>query len=464
MSALAILQDTAGELAELDRIAYAARYQWLSQAKKYQIPPPLEQDWTNWLLIAGRGSGKTRSAAEQLWWWAWTTPNSRCLILAPTSNDCRLTTLEGESGLLSVIPQALVEDYNKSDMIVYLKNGSQIRGISADTYERRRGPQHHYAWCDELAAFQYLEEAWDMMMFGLRLGKSPRVIITTTPKSKDKLIELMESPDSVVDKASTYENLDNLAPTFRKQVLQYEGTRLGRQELHAELIDAEESGVVKREWFKLWPASKPFPEDIMYVVTSYDCAYGEKQTNDFTASTTWGIFKPLDGPTAVLLLDCWQERLSFPDLKPRVLDEWETSYGSGKKQKRCDQIVVEDKAAGISLIQELRRMHLPVVGWNPGRADKMQRLNIAATVIAAGRVWIPESSVRKGFVRDWAEPMISQMCSFPECTHDDLMDSGVQALRYLKDVGWLEINRSPKEEDWDDIYDVIPRKGNPYAQ
>jgi hypothetical protein len=366
--------------------------------------------------------------------------------------------------VLAVCPEFLIEDYNKTDMIIYLKNGSQIRAVSAENPERLRGLNTSWVWVDELAAIQRDEDCWNMMMFGLRLGKSPRIIVTTTPKPRDLLIKIIETPTTVVDRASTYANIDNLSPTFREQILQYEQTKLGRQEIHAEILDAEEGGVVKREWIKLWPNHKPFPEELQFVITSYDCAYGEKQTNDYTACTTWGIFQPLDGPLAVLLLDCWQERLSFPDLKPRVLDEWETSYGSGKKQKRCDLIVIEEKAAGISLLQELRRMHLPVVGWNPGRADKLQRLHIAATVIAAGRVWMPESGNRKGFVRDWAEPLVSQMCSFPQCSHDDLMDAAVQALRYLKDTGWLEINRAPKEDDWDDTYDLMKTRGNPYAQ
>ena len=417
------------------------------------------------LYLAGEAmipTHNTRLAAETLWWWAWSNPKSRCLILAPTANDCRLTCLEGESGLLSVIPQALVEDYNKTDMTVFLKNGSQIRAISADTYERLRGPQFSYAWCDELAAFQYLEEAWDMMMFGLRLGKSPRVIVTTTPKPKDKLIELMDSEDSVVDTASTYENIDNLAPTFQKQILQYEGTRLGRQELHAELIDPEESGVVTRDMFRLWPNGKALP-DFEYIIQSYDCGFKDKEYNDPTAATTWGCFKPLDGPMAVLLIDCWQEKLTFPDLKPKVIEEYQNSYGDGKKQKRPDLILVEDKAAGISLIQELQRAHLPVRGWNPGRADKMQRLQIAATVVAAGRVWLPESSVKSGYVRDWVEPMLSQLCSFPESNHDDFVDSTSMALRFLKDTGWLEINPPPREEDEWYADDAAPKRLNPYA-
>ena len=110
--------------------------------------------------------------------------------------------------------------------------------------------------CDELAAWDYIQDAWDQIMLSVRLGKRTRVICTTTPKPKDLLIELngREGDDVVITRASTHTNLANLSPTFQKQILQYEGTNLGRQEIYAEIIDPEESGIVKREWFQLWPA------------------------------------------------------------------------------------------------------------------------------------------------------------------------------------------------------------------
>jgi len=115
-----------------------------------------------------------------------------------------------------------------------------------------------------------------------------------------------------------------------------------------------------------------------------------------------------------------------------VIEEYETVFGEGKGKKRVDLILVEDKSAGISLIQDLQRAHLPVRAYNPGRADKVQRLNIVANIIARGRVWIPESSQRKGYVRDWAEGFVSQICSFPETTHDDFVDTCVDSLTQVQ--------------------------------
>ena len=131
---------------QYDQLAQIAHAKWVASAHHYQIPPPLEIDYTVWMMLAGRGAGKTRSAAEALWWWCWLVPNSRGLVLAPTSNDVKFTCFEGQSGLLTVIPKELIVDYNKQYNQIKLVNGSSIRGISADSYELLRGPQFHFAW------------------------------------------------------------------------------------------------------------------------------------------------------------------------------------------------------------------------------------------------------------------------------------------------------------------------------
>ena len=447
------------------RLAWAWRMTWLQKAHKHQSLPPGDW-WSIWLLLAGRGAGKTRLAAEQIAWWAYTEPNTRWLVAAPTSADVRGTCFEGDSGLLNVVPKSLISDYNKQHHELRFHNGSLITGIPASEPERFRGPQFHGAWCDELAAWDYLQEAWDQIMFGVRLGTRTRVICTTTPKPKDLIVELIgrEGDDVVLTTATTYANLDNLSANFRKQILQYEGTTLGRQEIYAEIIDPEEAGIVKRDMFKLWPDKKPFPK-FEYIIQSYDVATSEKSQNDPTACITFGVFKPLDSPMSVMVIDCWQDRLQYPDLRPKVIEEYETVFGEGKDRKRVDLLLIEDKSAGISLIQDLQRAHLPVRAYNPGRADKVQRLNIVSNIIARGRVWIPESQNRKGYVRDWAEGFVSQICSFPSTTHDDFVDACTQALRYLRDAGWLEID-PPPEELWDDedFADTGRQKRvNPYA-
>ena len=443
---------------------------WMKSAHKHQIEP-LGEWWAIWLMLAGRGAGKTRAAAETLAQWAWEQPNTRWLVSAPTSGDIRGTCFEGDSGLMSVIPSELIADYNKSLHEIKLINGSFIKGIAASEPERFRGGQWHGAWLDELAAWDYLQDAWDMIMFAVRLGKKTKIIASTTPKPKPLIMELLdrEGDDVAVTKASTYVNVANLAPSFQKQILQYEGTKLGRQEIHAEIIDPEEGGIVKREWFRLWPNGKAFPK-FEYIIQSYDCATSDKTHNDPTGCITMGAFKPMDGGMCVMIIDCWQEHLQYPQLRPKVVDEYEVIYGEGKDKKRVDLLLVEDKSAGISLIQDLRQAHLPVHAYNPGKADKVQRLSIVSNIIRAGRVWVPESSNKKGYVKDWAEGMVSQICSFPEGTvHDEFVDCISQGLRYMRDGGWISIDAPPRDDyDENDVIDAMDFNRhsthvNPYA-
>ena len=440
---------------------------WIKQAHKHQIEPL--GSWNIWLMLAGRGSGKTRAAAETLAMWAWEQPGTRWLVSAPTSGDIRGTCFEGDSGLLSIIPPLLVSDYNKSLHEIKLINGSFIKGIPASEPDRFRGGQWHGAWLDELAAWDYIQDSWDQIQFAVRLGKHTRIIVTTTPRPKPLIMDLVsrEGDDVVITKASTYSNIANLAPSFQKQILQYESTRLGDQEIHGLIIDAEQYGIVKRNWFRLWPNSKAFPK-LEFIIQSYDCATSDKTINDPTGSISLACFKPEDGGMSVMILDCWQEHLQYPDLRPKVISEYEVVYGEGKSRKLVDLILVEDKSAGISLIQDLQRAHLPVHAYNPGRADKLQRLSIVANIIKAGRVWIPESSNRAGFVRDWAEGMVSQICAFPETTHDEFVDCISQGLRYLRDAGWISIDAPPREEiEEEDITDAeifnSRTRVNPYA-
>ena len=147
------------------------------------------------------------------------------------------------------------------------------------------------------------------------------------------------------------------------------------------------------------------------------------------------------------------------DLRPRVIDEYKSVYGD--PGKKVDLVLVEDKASGISILQDLQRAQVPCRAYNPGRADKVQRLHLVANVILHGRVYVPESTVHRGQPRDWAEPLVSQICSFPESERDDLTDTTTQALRLLRDMGFLNFDPVP-DDDYAD--DERQEKVNPYAQ
>lgn len=455
---------------------------WLTEAHPHQIEP--EGDWwTIWLLLAGRGAGKTRCAAEWLWWEAWSNPGHRCLVTAPTAADIRDTCFEGDSGLLNVIPPALLRDYNRSLNEIILTNGSLIKGVPASEPERFRGGQWHAVWADELAAWVYDEEALNMIMFALRLGDKPRLVATTTPKPKALIRNLVgrDGKDVKVTRASTMANLSNLAPTFRDQIMQFEGTTLFRQEALGELIDPEEAGIIRRSWMPLWPAKKPLPVFDL-IVMSLDTAFTEATTDrkdgpDFSACTVWGVFQH-EGMGNVLLLDCWAEQYGLPDLIKRVKRELNVAYGdeqdaaiikplfgsampstSGRKP---DILLIEDKGSGISLRQMLEREGISAYAYNPGRADKLSRLHIVSPVFARRRVWLPESEKAPGKPRTWVEPMLAQLCSFTgngSIKHDDYVDAVSQGIRLCLDKNFL--SAAPKKEELD--FKPFETATNPYA-
>ena len=222
---------------------------WLKTARKKQLAP--EGDWHIWMILAGRGFGKTRLGAEDIAMYAMRYPNSNLAVVAPTHGDLRRVCFGGPSGLLSVIPKECFlkssdqKGYSSSVSEIRLWNGSKITGFAAQEPERLRGPQFHRAWCDELASWRY-PEAFDQLMFGLRLGDNPQCVITTTPKPTKIIKELVERKDAYVTTGSTFENEANLAESALKMLKErYEGTNLGRQELYAEIIEAFEGALWK---------------------------------------------------------------------------------------------------------------------------------------------------------------------------------------------------------------------------
>lgn len=219
-------------------------HDWRFFARNNQIAPT--GNWQTWLVLAGRGFGKTRTGAE------WVREQikqgrSRIALIAPTASDARDVMVEGESGLLAVCwagDRSANGDmlgrpsYEPSKRRVTWANGAVATLFSAEEPERLRGPQHEAGWCDELAAWKYQRETWDMYMFGLRLGNDPRTIVTTTPRPVPLVKELIKDETTQVTKGSTFDNQGNLAPKFLKTIRdKYEGTRLGRQELEAEILD-----------------------------------------------------------------------------------------------------------------------------------------------------------------------------------------------------------------------------------
>jgi predicted phage terminase large subunit-like protein len=217
--------------------ALQEKYDWHAPGKARQAQKPPLGDWRVWLLLAGRGFGKTRAGAEYVRARVMAGEAGRIALVAPTALDARAVMVEGESGLLAIGPPKERPEYEPSLHRLTWPNGAVATLFSADEPNRLRGPQHDLAWCDELAAWRY-PAAWDMLMFGLRLGEDPRVVVTTTPRPIRLIRELLTDPKVVVTRGRTIENRKHLAPAFLEQIVRrYEGTRLGRQELDGEILD-----------------------------------------------------------------------------------------------------------------------------------------------------------------------------------------------------------------------------------
>jgi phage terminase large subunit-like protein len=213
------------------------RYTWTFWARSNQLPPP-GTNWLTWLVLAGRGFGKTRSGSEWVIDLVQNKGYRRGAIVAEDAGDARDVMIEGESGILACSPPWFTPIYEPSKKRITWPNGARATIFSADDPEALRGPQHDFAWMDELCKWRYQQETWDQLQFGLRLGKRPIQMITTTPKPTKLLKEIIARKSTIVTKGHTYDNLDNLAETFKEAIVsRYEGTRLGRQELNAEILD-----------------------------------------------------------------------------------------------------------------------------------------------------------------------------------------------------------------------------------
>jgi phage terminase large subunit-like protein len=210
----------------------ALAHDWQFWARDKQRLP--DAPFFIWLILAGRGFGKTRTGAETVRHWVKT--NQYVNLIGATADDARDIMIEGESGILAVCPPDERPRYVASKRRLEWQNGAISLIFTADEPERLRGKQHYKIWADELGAWRY-PEAWEQTMFGLRLGTNPQGIVTTTPKPTKLLLELIKDKRNIVTTGTTYENRANLAEGFFGYVIsKYEGTRLGRQELNAELL------------------------------------------------------------------------------------------------------------------------------------------------------------------------------------------------------------------------------------
>ena len=351
--------------------ARALVYAWPFWARANQLPP--DGDWRVWLLLAGRGFGKTRTGAEMVRARAAARTAPRLALVAPTAGDARDVMVEGESGILAISPPWERPRYEPSKRRLTWPNGAIATLFSADEPERLRGPQHDAAWCDELASWRY-PEAWDMLMFGLRLGTDPRVVVTTTPRPTALLRELIADPSVVVTRGTTYENRLNLPPGFLGQIIRkYQGTRLGRQELEAEFLEDAPGALWNRGIIEGTRARASPP--LIRVVVAIDPAVSTTDEADETGIIVAG--KDGHGHAWVLA-----------DTSGRYQPaEWARAAISAYRAHSADRIVAEVNNGG-DMVEATLRMIEPDVPFTAVRASrgKIARAEPVAALYEQGRV------------------------------------------------------------------------------
>lgn len=220
------------------RIQEYSKYDWASIARDKQKIP--NGDWYIWLILAGRGFGKTRTGAESIRHFVKSGEYKNIAFIANTQNDAREVMVEGESGILKVTPKSENLKFEPTRRLLTWANGAKARIYSAENIEQLRGPQFDCVWIDELAKFKNGQELMDQVTLCLRLSKKPRIIITSTPRPNNVIKSLCNCnrPDVIITKGSTYENQNNLSNEFIRQIKEkFEGSTLGAQEIYAEIID-----------------------------------------------------------------------------------------------------------------------------------------------------------------------------------------------------------------------------------
>jgi phage terminase large subunit-like protein len=322
---------------------------WRAIGRPEQLLPP--GNWSTLLLLAGRGNGKSRTLSESAIEWA-KTGRRRLAIVAPTAGDARDVAVEGESGI-SAVSQAdgFPVDYESSKRRLTWPNGAIATLYSAEEPDRLRGPQHDGALCDELAAWNDPQGTWDMLQFGLRLGDNPQSIVATTPRPIPTIRKLIADETTLVMRGSTFDNSENLAETFLTKIKAvYEGTRLGRQELYAEILEDNPGALWKLSNIEATRVRNA-PIDFRRVAGAIDPAVTSRPDSDESGIIFGGI------------ADCMCK--GFSELHAFILedasgiyapDQWARIVAEGYHRHGCDRIIAEINNGGEMVEATLRTL------------------------------------------------------------------------------------------------------------
>jgi len=359
----------------------ALLHDWHFWARGNQLSPP--GDWFCWLVLAGRGFGKTRMGVEwvrglvegQSPLQAPKTAPSRVALVAQTSADGRDVMVEGESGFLAHCHPAQRPIFEVSRRRLVWPNGVQAYLYSADEPDQLRGPQHGLAWGDELAKWKSGTACWSNLLMGLRLGVHPRVMVTTTPRPMTLLKDLMQNPDTAITRGGTFDNAANLSPVFIQQMKRiYEGTKFGRQELHGELLEDMEGALWQRDMIE--GSRRPAPDKLERIVVAVDPPVTSGESADACGIIVAGRCRDGHG---YILADKSAQGLSPNGWASRALGAYEAFH--------CDRMVAEVNNGG-DLVETILRQQSPHLAYRAVRASrgKLTRAEPIAALYERGLV------------------------------------------------------------------------------
>jgi predicted phage terminase large subunit-like protein len=414
------------------RLADELESGWPSLARPSQLPPP--GDWTIWALVMGRGAGKTRASSEWVRALVESGEGTRICVIGATAADVRDIAIEGESGILAISPEWNRPIYEPSKRRLSWPSGAIASLFSSKEPERLRGQQFTHAWCDELGAWQNQQETFDQLMFCLRLGARPRCCVTTTPRPTKVLKNLYErnGKDVVIVRESSYANRANLAPAFFAAIInKYEGTRLGRQELEAELLEDVEGALWSLDMIERARVSAAAVPDLSRIVVAIDPAGSVGEESDETAIVVAGVCS--DGTAYVIVA------ISGKWLPP----EWAAKAIGLYRRHKADRIVAEKNFGG-DMVESTIRAVDPGVSFRAVSASrgKLVRAEPVAALFEQNKVKIAGSFPK----------LEDELCSYcGEGKSPNLLDAAVWALTELalasRTDGIIDFYRELVEED-----------------
>jgi phage terminase large subunit-like protein len=365
-------------------------HDWKFWARPNQLPP--ESDWRFWLLLAGRGFGKTRVGGETIRRWV-DEGYQRIHLVGPTVSDTRNVMVAGPSGLLSCFPAHQRPEFEPSKHLIRFHTGAVAETFSADEPERLRGPQCEAFWADECCSWRFLEDAWDNLMYGFRLpGRPLRGVISTTPKPSKWLKELMANPATQVTRGSSRDNRANLAPAFFAEIIsKYEGTRLGRQEIDAEVLEDTPGALWSLALIDAGRWRTVLSDEIIRIVVGVDPAVSVGEKSADTGIVVAGLLR--SGHVVVLDdVTCHETPLG-----------WARVVKAAYYSRRADRVVGEINNGGDLVESNIRTLD-PTIAFRAVRASrgKAIRAEPVAALYEQGRVHHVGSF----------GALESQMCSF----------------------------------------------------